>query len=869
MRMIAGLSLGSAIAVSAMTATPACAQEARRAYDIPAQPLASALVEFSRQSDVVVTVASRLVRGKEAPALRGSYTAGEALQLLLRGSGLRSRPGRNGGFFVEAAPAQTAEAQETASSSGDDAETDASQEIVVTGTNIRGAAPIGSPLDVYDRNDFNQSGAATVTQFLDALPQNFGGQSDDTFSRVGASFNPSFGTAVNLRGLGAGATLVLLNGKRLAPSGLADQYVDISMIPLTAVERIEVLPDGASAVYGSDAVAGVVNFITSRDYDGADSRLRFGASSNGDAEELRLSQSMGSSWRGGGVVFSAEHYERNNLVSSDRAFSDDELLFDLTPRTRSTSFFIDLRHEILPGFELFGRGLSNLRRSILRSTNPFSLEVTSRVSDTFQASTITGGRVNISETWDVEGSVGWNRNEVDLDRRNPGQNEATTSFTTWTADARANGNLLNVPAGPVRASFGASYRKDAFNYREAAIRDSSSSWALFAEINAPIIYDGSGPLFELSTAARYERYRGFGGAFNPKIGAQIRLSSFLRLRGSYGRSFRAPNLVQTDEFFQRSNALINIPNPMSPTGFTRSVLISGNNPELGEERSRSITVGADLNASNPTGIEANITYFDIRYRDRIIAPDFGDLNTIFARFSQAGLILSRGEGADPEFDALVSTILSGQTNRPTTRPSGCPVAFRTPVSCLEPVGNFNAIIDARLQNLAETRVNGIDFSIARAFEFGKGSLRTSLNASYLFNSSQKLTPATPRVSILDTLYNPVDFRLRGGVSWTTDRVTAAANANYVDGYTNNRAADTPRVSSWTTVDLHFGYRFGSQSTMASGRGVSVSLNVRNLFGQAPPAVTDELLGSSNVYGYDSANADPYGRLLSIELRTGW
>src|SRR6185436_20355269 len=92
---------------------------------------------------------------------------------------------------------------------------------------------------------------------------------------AGASDNAFSGSAYNLHGLGTTSTLTLLNGHRLAPAGLGGLITEISQIPLSAVDHIDVLTDGASAIYVADAVAGVVNIVTRKDFRGAESGLRY------------------------------------------------------------------------------------------------------------------------------------------------------------------------------------------------------------------------------------------------------------------------------------------------------------------------------------------------------------------------------------------------------------------------------------------------------------------------------------------------------------------------------------------------------------------------------------------------------------------
>jgi len=142
------------------------------------------------------------------------------------------------------------------------------EEVVVTGTHLRGVPATGSPMNVITRDDIDNAGFGTVQELVQRLPQAFGG--DVTENTIGSiqgaqGDNVVGGTGIDLRGLGANSTLVLVNGRRLAPNNAQfEGYTDVSLIPLAAVARVDIVPDGASAIYGSDAVGGVVNFILRR-----------------------------------------------------------------------------------------------------------------------------------------------------------------------------------------------------------------------------------------------------------------------------------------------------------------------------------------------------------------------------------------------------------------------------------------------------------------------------------------------------------------------------------------------------------------------------------------------------------------------------
>jgi iron complex outermembrane receptor protein len=168
------------------------------------------------------------------------------------------------------------------------------EKIEVTGSNIKRVdSEQASPVTIVRREDIEKSGATSISDVIRALPLDNNGSISDSFG-IGFAAGSS---GVSLRGLTVNSTLVLLNGRRMAPYGLADDgqrsFVDLNSIPLDAVERVEVLKDGASAIYGSDAIAGVVNIILRRDFQGATANVSLGRSGHGDGDEYRASITAG------------------------------------------------------------------------------------------------------------------------------------------------------------------------------------------------------------------------------------------------------------------------------------------------------------------------------------------------------------------------------------------------------------------------------------------------------------------------------------------------------------------------------------------------------------------------------------------------
>ena len=228
-------------------------------------------------------------------------------------------------FALAAAPvpalAQDAEQAPPAASEppADESASPTIQEIIVTGTSIRGAAPVGSPLVAVGRAEIDQSAATTTIKVLQETPQitNYG-VSDTSRSGAGGAGNVVYGNSINLRGIGPYATLTLINGRRAVPQGTTGATIDPSTIPTLALERVEVIADGASAVYGSDAVAGVANLILRRNYEGAQIEVQHGVADH--YFESQIGMIAGHKWSTGQVTASFQHTYRSNLSGRDRDF---------------------------------------------------------------------------------------------------------------------------------------------------------------------------------------------------------------------------------------------------------------------------------------------------------------------------------------------------------------------------------------------------------------------------------------------------------------------------------------------------------------------------------------------------------------------
>ncbi|HEY0052079.1 MAG TPA: TonB-dependent receptor plug domain-containing protein, partial [Caulobacteraceae bacterium] len=214
-----------------------------------------------------------------------------------------------GGAALLALAAAPAYAQES------DAQVD---EIVVTGSRIaRQDYVANSPIVTVGQEDFQATGSVTIETLLNDMPQ-------FVPSVTATSNNPSNGGQANveLRGLGPSRTLVLLNGRRMTPSN-SDGSVDVNTVPTALVKNIEVITGGASAAYGSDALAGVINFILRDDFEGVQFDAQYGETMRNDGQTKAASLTVGGNFADdrGNAVMSLQYSSRANIYNANREFS--------------------------------------------------------------------------------------------------------------------------------------------------------------------------------------------------------------------------------------------------------------------------------------------------------------------------------------------------------------------------------------------------------------------------------------------------------------------------------------------------------------------------------------------------------------------
>lgn len=321
--------------VCAMAIAGAAAAQQSTSYDIPQGDLSATLQTYARQSDQQIIYRIEDVSGVQGKRVAGNLTSLQALEKMLEGTFLEVRRDGSGAYVVRRAvraadvavrPIRTSSLQAPVSAQELPVVTTAQpipnepatvEEIVVTGSRIaRPDLEVASPVNVIGREELSQRQVIGAEDLLSTLP----------------SVRPSIGSAsnqggngaatVDLRGLGDNRTLVLVDGRRVVPFGL-DGVVDLNVVPMGLVERVDLVTGGASSVYGADAVAGVVNFITRRNFTGVELQSNYRLSDRGDAQQYRADLTLGADLDDGrgNVVLSLGYLERDPLELQRRDIS--------------------------------------------------------------------------------------------------------------------------------------------------------------------------------------------------------------------------------------------------------------------------------------------------------------------------------------------------------------------------------------------------------------------------------------------------------------------------------------------------------------------------------------------------------------------
>ena len=295
-------------------------------FNLPSDEFPSAILEFYRQSKIEVLFLSKdSLNAIHTHPVVGEYTPREALDIMLRGTGLVYNFATEHSVSIKQLPPSLEpppppkKPERKVATTPTFIRTEMDM-VTVTGSLIRGVADVKAPIVEVGQRDLSFAPFQTVEDALYQLPIV---SLDSPREDLGINNNFNWGSGINLRGLGVGATLVLVNGRRQPLSGYTSDFVDVSNIPAAAVDHIEILPQGASAIYGSDAIAGVVNIILKDHFDGAQTQVHYGGTPGG-RDNVVVSQLLGTHWGSGNVMFVYQYSDGAALSASARGYAANE-----------------------------------------------------------------------------------------------------------------------------------------------------------------------------------------------------------------------------------------------------------------------------------------------------------------------------------------------------------------------------------------------------------------------------------------------------------------------------------------------------------------------------------------------------------------
>jgi outer membrane receptor protein involved in Fe transport len=846
-------------------AQSATSNESIRQYDIPAGSLSSALSVWGAQSDRQVVFAPDLVAGKHTNGASGQYTAEQALAQLLAETGLTWKRINGQTYALGKAPSPPPpRADRKAASKPKTSSSTAAQNVTqldtvsVTGTRIRGGIT-ASPTITIGAQQIQDEGLTDLGEVIRSVPQNYAGGQNPGVT-AGAYLggytnqNTSGGSAANLRGIGQDATLTLLDGRRMSYAG-NDQSVDISAIPVEAVDRIEIVTDGASAIYGSDAVGGVVNVMLKRDFDGVAVGARYGTATEGGLATHEYNATAGTTWSTGGLIATWKKESNDPIYADQRDYTQE--MYGPTTLYQGA----DVRSGLLSMHQSFGSSVE-LHLDALRTERNMQTEYGySTVYDRYPTQTTTflaspSVTFLLPHDWtiNVSAAAGTDKTQFHVfeKMRVTGALYLNRSYSYGNRsriyEADAEGPLFSLPGGEARLAVGAGYRYNHFLYlyegSATADGDEGSRFA-YAELNLPLVSPAQGVAgvhrLELTGAIRTESYDSYGRVTTPKIGLIYSPTTDWTLKASWGKSFKAPTLFEryVEQFSYLYPAAVFGGSGYAPDATV--MYLNGGNRALTPERAKTWSTSIAFHPESLPRLETELTAFHIDYTDRIVLPITsvaGVLtNPIYTNFVVH----------DPTAGELAKVLASTEFTNYTGSP-------------YDP-GNVAAIVDDRFVNASRQRVKGIDLSGSYRFDFAESRLTLRGSASWL-DSKEALTQTSAFSDASGILFYPAKLSARGGTVWTRGGLTASFFGNYKSGVTN--PADGTKGGSFTTFDLTLRYDTSARDGIFSNMAFEAS--AQNLFDRDPPLYVVTSLENAP---YDSTNYSAIGRFLSLSISKRW
>ncbi len=815
------------------------------------------------------------------------------------------------------------------------------EEIVVTGTLIRGVEAVGSQTIGLDREAIIESGAVTTNELLATVPQvsNFFNQRPEQDPRGANRLQVNRPNLRNLPGINSATgatTLILVDGYRIAPVGVDQASPDPDIVPGFAIERVGVITDGGSSLYGADAVGGVINFITRNDFDGV--QIDLGYDIADDYDGWQASFTGGTSWENGSGYISLGTTDRDQINTGDRDWAaagdwNEEgtvLTPDgtecVTPVGAVTTWYwygagwtdnpaapgagvrpvgdpCDIRAEdaLLPEqtrdnfFAGFTQNLGDIftlklktyymNRTTKYGTYPIGSTIaepnpteqglvgenSGDLFDTAQVGFSYGAHPdyrnrsleNDIETWgiipeltvDLGSSWQWrntfyygesdnktNDPNVNLEKQGAAvaaglldpldvaaadasliddildwETASKTEQELWYIRSIADGEVMDLPAGKLRAAVGVEYSQEEAKKRKGDVergnlnaleqkKDDRDVTSVFGELSVPVFES-----LALSLSVRYDDYSDFGDTTNPQIGFDFIPFDWLTIYGKWGESFNAPTVLDSiTPGFGRYifDAAAGVPDPnMERTNPNRDdvFLLEGSGGALAPQTAEIWAGGFEIRPLE--GLSLNLHYYDIEFNE-LLASVNPQLSTAVLLNPDKFIF----EPTQAEWDEFVAAV---------DDPGVVPATVGA--------DDVGVIVDRRLSNTEEAALKGIDFGIHYFHDTRFGSMSYGLTGNY--QTEFDLSQSGVAVDQLD--YNP-DLFLSGNIGWSRNNIRASLTLLYTDEYDADPgiAVNQTKVDEFLNTRLFVGYDFDSNSGIT--QGLSLRLTVDNLFDEDPP-----------------------------------
>ncbi|WP_165793659.1 TonB-dependent receptor plug domain-containing protein [Hyphococcus luteus] len=478
-----------------------------------------------------------------------------------------------------------------------------------------------------------------------------------------------------------------------------------------------------------------------------------------------------------------------------------------------------------------------------------------------------------------------------------GFNETGFEFDRTHFSANLGGPIFSVPGGDVSIAVGGEYYKDVFvNIVTGNTRGPESTTltpsparkvkAAFGELYLPVVGSGNAmPMVQslnISAAVRFEDYNDFGSTTNPKIGVDWVPVEGVKIRGSYGTSFRAPSLADnnpasTAALLPRVAAGSTITDA-SYTGGAGSqpvTYIVGGNSALGPETARTWSLGIEWTPPSVEGLTVDLTYYNVKYEGKVDFPAFNAGAS--AALSDPGYdafvlrnprFFSSSKVSMAEFDAVLAALAAAA---PVPEVSGLftqyETAFRLPLPGSSDPNTVIAVIDGRRNNVGVVKTDGLDFSARYNLDTDFGGLRFGALATYVLNYEEAATPFLPLSEQVNNFGYPLNFRGRLEAGADMGRFSGTVFLNYTNSYEiESKFSAVPSatdIDSYTTVDLSLVYRTEDMFDWAPANDITFVFAVQNVFDQDPPLV---LNNTSPGVLFDPSYGSALGRLVTFQLR---